>query len=113
MISAFFRVASDPWPFASLSGRLKELLEEFGSNRLLWGSDFPYATEHSEYGPATRALETWPIWRELPDSARHNLVFGAAANLFKLDGLFRVTSAEAQRVTALGRMETGQDKVGA
>merc|ERR550525_252052 len=54
-VSALFRVAKDPWPFASNSGRLAQLLEAFGSERLLWGSDFPYATEHTEYGPASGA----------------------------------------------------------
>lgn len=86
-ISALFRVASDPWPFVSLSDRLRELLERFGPERLMWGSDFPYATEHSEYSPATRALESWPIWQELPETSRHSILFGTAARLFVLDAL--------------------------
>ena len=51
-ISALFRVSSDGYPFKSLSERLEELLKVYGSQRLLWGSDFPYATEHTSYAEA-------------------------------------------------------------
>jgi len=83
-ISALFRVAMDRLPFTSLSDRLRELLTIFGSKRLLWGSDFPYATEHSEYGPATTAIEEWPVWAEMSESDRIDLVSGTASRLFGL-----------------------------
>jgi len=83
-VSALFRVAADPWPFASLSDRLKQLLATFGSERLLWGSDFPYATEHSEYGPAVHAVEEWPVWQEMSETDRRNLVSDTAARLYRL-----------------------------
>lgn len=83
-ISAFFRVASDPWPFTSLSERLQELVGIFGSQRLLWGSDFPYATEFSDYYKAARTLEEWPMWQEMSKSIRDNILGGTAARVFKL-----------------------------
>mmetsp|Transcript_150269 Transcript_150269/g.480902 ORF Transcript_150269/g.480902 Transcript_150269/m.480902 type:complete len:323 (+) Transcript_150269:540-1508(+) len=83
-ISALFRVSLEPWPFASLSDRLKELLRSFGSSRLLWGSDFPYATEFSDYLSATRALEEWPVWNEMSEEERADLLSGTASRLFAL-----------------------------
>merc|ERR1712194_345341 len=73
-VSALFRLAMDPWPFASLSTRLTELLKAYGSDRLFWGSDFPYATEHSEYAAAVLAVEEWPAWKEMAETDRANLV---------------------------------------
>jgi len=83
-LSALFRVASDPWPFVSLSDRLAQLLGKFGSERLLWGSDFPFATDFSDYGAATLSLERWPIWEGLSEAQRNDIFFGTANRLFKL-----------------------------
>jgi len=83
-ISALFRVAADGPSFASLSWRLEKLLETFGSQRLLWGSDFPYATEHTDYSTAVHALEQWPVLQAMSPSDRENLFAGTAARLFKL-----------------------------
>lgn len=82
--SALFRVAKDTWPFASLSDRLRELLTAFGSQRILWGSDFPFATEHTDYDRAVHAVEAWPIWDELPDADRANIIHNTAASIFAL-----------------------------
>jgi len=84
-LSALFRVSKDSWPFASLSDRLAQLLQVFGSERLLWGSDFPYATEHTEYTPATRALEEWPAWGAMSEADRSNVLVGTAARLYGLE----------------------------
>jgi len=82
-ISALFRVAKDQLPFASLSKRLEDLLSAFGSTRLLWGSDFPFVTEHSEYSQAVQAIEQWPVWQELSQVDRENILFKTSARLFK------------------------------
>mmetsp|Transcript_99028 Transcript_99028/g.288826 ORF Transcript_99028/g.288826 Transcript_99028/m.288826 type:complete len:367 (-) Transcript_99028:124-1224(-) len=84
-LSALFRVAQDPFPFTSLSSRLEQLLKAFGSERLLWGSDFPYVTEHTEYGPATRVLEQWPAWEALGEDGRANILAGTASRLYGLE----------------------------
>lgn len=83
-ISALFRVAPDALPFLSLSDRLKELLKTFGSQRLLWGSDFPYALEHSSYAEAVQAPEAWPIWQEMSEEDRRNLLHDTCAKLYGL-----------------------------
>jgi len=94
-ISALFRVSADGPPFASLSGRLEQLLKTFGSQRLLWGSDFPYATDHTDYSAAVHALEQWPVWQEMSPSDRENLFAGTAARLFRLPS--SITAEEASR----------------
>eukprot|EP00971_Amphidinium_carterae_P170703 3383235-Amphidinium_carterae.1 len=38
-------------------GTVRGSEEKFGSERLLWGSDFPYATAHGDYKAATLAVE--------------------------------------------------------
>jgi predicted TIM-barrel fold metal-dependent hydrolase len=59
-ISAFFRVTASSWPYEDLAGRLQDLLKAFGSQRLMWGSDFPYVTEASGgYAGAPRAVLAW------------------------------------------------------
>lgn len=83
-VSALFRVASDAWPFASLSDRFEQLLEAFGARRLLWGSDFPYVTEHCEYSAAVHAIEEWPVWETLSDADRSCILHGTAEKLFRL-----------------------------
>lgn len=59
-VAAFFRVSSAQCPFSSLAGRLEELLKAYGSNRLMWGSDFPYVTTMGGgYVEAPRAVLQW------------------------------------------------------
>lgn len=41
--SAFMRVSASPYPAAELQPLVRELLSAFGPERLMWGSDFPYA----------------------------------------------------------------------
>ncbi|CAK9031777.1 Probable glucuronoxylan glucuronosyltransferase F8H (FRA8 homolog) (Protein FRAGILE FIBER 8 homolog) [Durusdinium trenchii] len=102
-ISALFRVAEDPPPFPSLSKRLKELLNVFGSQRLLWGSDFPYATEHSSYAEAVHALEAWPIWEEMSKEDRQNILYATTARLY---GLLATEDRELLR-RDVGRIDMG------
>jgi len=81
-VSALFRVATDVSPFLSLSGRLHTLVQHFGSERLLWGSDFPYVTEHVSYVQAMCAMEEWPIWKEISDADRTNIFWATSSRLF-------------------------------
>ncbi|CAE7563985.1 ligI [Symbiodinium natans] len=83
-ISALFRVSQGKSPFPELSERLQQLLSTFGSARLLWGSDFPYATEHTTYAEAVLAPESWPAWAEMSEEDRTNLVHDTAAKLYGL-----------------------------
>jgi len=44
-ISAFFRVTKEPWPYQGLRGKIRSLVDAFGADRLMWGSDWPWLTE--------------------------------------------------------------------
>jgi predicted TIM-barrel fold metal-dependent hydrolase len=43
--SAFFRVASEPYPYADAAAALRALVDAFGARRVMWGSDWPWVTE--------------------------------------------------------------------
>ena len=43
-LSSMFRVSALPWPHQDLKPRVRELLQAYGSGRLMWGSDWPWVT---------------------------------------------------------------------
>ena len=62
--SAQFRVlpldASDEdkeWPYPTTGAQLRQLIDAFGVERVLWGSDFPYVTRECGYAEAATILE--------------------------------------------------------
>ena len=62
----------------------KQLLEAFGADRLLWGSDFPWV-EGQEGGHAAALAAAEELWRGAgADGAQAAAIFGGtAARLFK------------------------------
>lgn len=78
--SAWFRVSNDQWPHADLYPFLKELIETFGANRLLIGSDFPFVKEQYEYSQSFALLEKAPIAAE----DRDWILGKTAATLYKM-----------------------------
>eukprot|EP00904_Undaria_pinnatifida_P006595 jgi/Undpi1/3065/HiC_scaffold_15.g06441.m1 len=81
-VSAFFRVATDPYPYPSLRPRFVALLKHFGSQRLLWGSDFPFVSDgQCGYGPAFDAVCTA---MGLTDEEIRDVTSGTAQALFGL-----------------------------
>mmetsp|Transcript_25210 Transcript_25210/g.44968 ORF Transcript_25210/g.44968 Transcript_25210/m.44968 type:complete len:95 (-) Transcript_25210:33-317(-) len=55
--SAFFRVSSDPYPYMDSRPMLRRLIDHFGAERLLWGTDFPWITAECGYTKAWSILE--------------------------------------------------------
>eukprot|EP00285_Hemiselmis_virescens_P012422 CAMPEP_0173386724 /NCGR_PEP_ID=MMETSP1356-20130122/9310_1 /TAXON_ID=77927 ORGANISM="Hemiselmis virescens, Strain PCC157" /NCGR_SAMPLE_ID=MMETSP1356 /ASSEMBLY_ACC=CAM_ASM_000847 /LENGTH=293 /DNA_ID=CAMNT_0014343067 /DNA_START=180 /DNA_END=1061 /DNA_ORIENTATION=+ len=55
-LSAFFRVSADPYPYQDLWPRVRELVDAFGSQRLLYGSDFPFVQQQCGYLKSSQAL---------------------------------------------------------
>jgi len=55
-LSAFFRVSGDPYPYQDLWARVRELVQAFGSKRLLYGSDFPFVQQQCGYLKSSQAL---------------------------------------------------------
>ena len=58
-ISAFFRVSSEAYPFSNLAPRLDELNKVYGSQRLMYGSDFPYVIQHGGYKENPQCILKW------------------------------------------------------
>uniref|UniRef100_A0A7S1Z3V0 Amidohydrolase-related domain-containing protein n=1 Tax=Trieres chinensis TaxID=1514140 RepID=A0A7S1Z3V0_TRICV len=82
-VSALFRVAgpgSDPYPHNGVrTRRFVPLLEAFGADRLMFGTDFPYVLEQEgSYGGATGTVSSWAT----TESERASLMGGTAERLF-------------------------------
>ena len=56
--SAQFRVApeGERWPYESTGPQLRGLLDAFGPERVVWGSDFPYVEEQCGYERASEIV---------------------------------------------------------
>ncbi|CAM9251840.1 unnamed protein product [Choristocarpus tenellus] len=55
--SAFFRVSKEDYPYPDLRPRVAALMNNYGSKRLLWGSDYPFVEDgQCGYGPAKEAM---------------------------------------------------------
>jgi predicted TIM-barrel fold metal-dependent hydrolase len=65
-LSAGFRASQDQPGYADLDPFAAALLENFGLDRCVWGSDWPFLRARSrvDYGPQLAALKRW-----VPDSA--------------------------------------------
>ncbi|KAK9865401.1 hypothetical protein WJX84_007086 [Apatococcus fuscideae] len=41
-LSAFFRVSRQPWPYMDARPAIRRLVDAFGAERCMWGTDFPF-----------------------------------------------------------------------
>ncbi|GBG00055.1 hypothetical protein Rsub_12799 [Raphidocelis subcapitata] len=55
--SAFFRVSSEPYPYADAAAALRRLIDAFGARRVMWGTDWPWVTEQCGYAKAWGILD--------------------------------------------------------
>ena len=78
-ISALFRL-KDESPYKRVEQeRLKPLLEKFGSDRLMFGTDFPFVLEQPEsYEGMVKLTSSWLS----NDQDRHNVMGGTAERIF-------------------------------
>ena len=65
-LSGCVKVSREPYPHADLSPYIRALLSEFGPDRCVWASDWPFLRmpERIDYGPLLALLA-----RQVPDSA--------------------------------------------
>lgn len=56
-LSALSTVSAEPWPHPDLAPVLSRLLDAFGPDRLMWGSDFPYLGDGTHIASATALRE--------------------------------------------------------
>jgi len=82
-IAALFRIGStDPYPYEKLrSERFAPLVKAFGSDRLMFGTDFPYVMEQKgEYHGAVEVVQSWAA--EYGEEEERNIMSGTAERLF-------------------------------
>jgi predicted TIM-barrel fold metal-dependent hydrolase len=48
--SAFFRVSTQQYPYTDACRGLKALVDAFGAQRVMWGTDFPWITTVDGFG---------------------------------------------------------------
>ncbi|KAK9839073.1 hypothetical protein WJX74_008819 [Apatococcus lobatus] len=57
-LSAFFRVTQQPWPYMDARPAIRKLVDTFGANRCMWGTDFPFVNSNGcGYHQAWQILE--------------------------------------------------------
>ena len=82
-ISALFRVSSEGGAYADLFARFQALAVAFGSERLLYGSDFPWAMLHGKYGDELTVVRAWAE-ATFDKQGAAAVLGGNASRLFKL-----------------------------
>lgn len=97
-VSALFRTSAEAPPHLDLQPRVRALLQAFGADRLMWGSDYPFVLPGGfplpegitstpaamTYAQAARVPDAWAL-EGLDAAARDALMGGTAAKLFRFD----------------------------
>lgn len=85
--SAFFRVSKQPPPYADAAPAVCKLIETFGAQRCMWGTDAPWVNEQCGFADAWGLLDAWDarrgdgkVWVSAEDRAW--LLGGTANALF-------------------------------
>lgn len=88
-ISGFYYCSTQSLPYTDLDPFLHEILNSFGVQRCLWGSDFPFIKEHWDYSKFLEFIKktefcsetdlewilgktAWNLWWKLPDEVQVN-----------------------------------------
>lgn len=56
-LSGQYAFSREPYPYKNLAGMHHNLLNDFGSKRLMWATDFPWILENPGYGELTTIIE--------------------------------------------------------
>ena len=96
-ISALFRLSGEPFPHNDLvrDKRIATLIQKFGAERLMWGSDWPYVMTGNQIGMSDFAVKNlieacrvFEIWNEkehkFTDEVIHKIMFQTANDTFKV-----------------------------
>jgi L-fuconolactonase len=83
-ISALGSISREPFPYPNTWSEVRAVVESFGSDRVLWGSDYPPILEVGSYGESLRAVRL--ALEGLPAEAVQAALGGNALRLFGGDG---------------------------
>ncbi|MCU1656101.1 MAG: uncharacterized protein JWO57_757 [Pseudonocardiales bacterium] len=82
-MSALPEMSSRPYQHQDIRPWVRAVLSEFGAQRLMWGSDFPYTTDTDGYLRARTVLDQC----EVGDADRSRILSGTAAAVYRLPAL--------------------------
>jgi len=80
-LSALGSLTHDEWPYRDLWPALVSVIEAFGADRVMWGSDYPFVLAHGRYKDSFRALELL-LRSEAGDVGEENIMGGNALRIF-------------------------------
>ena len=85
-ISALFRVSRLAHPHDDMKPLLAELVALVGPDRLLFGTDFPFVTQHGGYADSVQLVNKWLVELEtqLDQPLRDAIMPGTSRRLFQL-----------------------------
>jgi predicted TIM-barrel fold metal-dependent hydrolase len=79
-LSGAFRLSKEPWPHADVDPYVAALVDAFGVDNCVWGSDWPFVRvpARTDYGPQRMLLDRW-----LPDASdRRKVLWETPAKWF-------------------------------
>lgn len=82
-LSGVFRFSCEPWPHTDVLPYVQALIETFGIDRCIWGSDWPFTRmdRRVDYGPLMALVDSW-----LPDpDDRRKLLSTNPISLFSFE----------------------------
>jgi predicted TIM-barrel fold metal-dependent hydrolase len=81
-LSEWPRASNEGWPYADLFSWIPRLIDAFGADRLMWGTDFPFIVEQTGYDRGWSIAEA--IQPALSDEQLRDILGGTAARLFSI-----------------------------
>ena len=78
-VSGFFRLANQGSPDDEAPAMVHDLIDAYGAERLMWGTDFPWIQSYGGYVEGSRIIDQIP---GISDEDRAQIQGGTAASLF-------------------------------
>ena len=78
-IASLYNNIKDPYPFLETQKYIKEAINIVGSNKILWGTDFPSAMKNNSYKDSYKYIEESSL---LTDEEKNNILYNNAKSLF-------------------------------
>lgn len=79
-LSGFYSFSSETYPYLDCEPLVRDILDSFGADRLVWGSDFPFAYRTNAYAECVTQLDR--LLPDLSDSEADRLLFNNAFALW-------------------------------
>jgi predicted TIM-barrel fold metal-dependent hydrolase len=83
-LSGQYAFSKEDWPYRDTAGWQQTLLRDFGAERLLWGSDFPWIVKEPGYGNTRKVIDE--LLPELSDAEAQAILGGTAQRFLRLPG---------------------------